>query len=95
MVLQVRFLKNTDIGFNRNEVVLVPVPDSSQLKKAVLKQQLAEIPQIKSFTFCFTSPASENNQGGSVRFDNRLDWESWPARSAVGDTSYIKLFGIK
>lgn len=94
MVLQVRFLKNTDIGFNRDEVVMVPVPDSLQLKKDLLKQQLAEIPQIKSFTFCFTSPASENNQGGSVRFDNRLDWESWPARSAVGDTSYIKLFGI-
>jgi putative ABC transport system permease protein len=95
MVLQVRFLKNTDIGFHRNAAVLVPVPDSSQLKKAVLKQQLAEMPQLESFAFCFSSPSSENNGGGSVRFNNRVDWESWPARSAVGDTSYINLFGIE
>jgi putative ABC transport system permease protein len=95
MVLQVRFLKNTDIGFNRDAVVMVPVPDSSQLKKDLLKQQLSEIPEIESFTFCFTSPASENNRGGSVKFDNRPDYESWPARSAVGDTSFVKLFGIK
>lgn len=95
MVLQVRFLKNTDIGFSRNAVVLIPIPDSSLSKKDFLRHQLEKMPQVSSFTFCFTPPASENNQGGSVKFDNRSDWESWPARSAIGDTSYIKSFGIE
>ena len=95
MVLQVRFLKNTDIGFNRDAVLMIPLPDSSTLKKDLLRQDLSEIPKVESFTFCFTSPSSQNNRGGSVKFYNRPDWESWPARSTVGDSSFVKVFGIK
>ncbi len=95
MVLQVRFLKSTDIGFNRDAVVMVPIPDSSQSKKALLSEQLKKMPQVTSFTFCYKPPSSENNFGGSVKFDNRPDWEAWPAGSPIGDTSYVKSFGLQ
>ncbi len=95
MVLQVRFLKNTDIGFNRNAVVMVPLPDTLQSKKDLIRDQLEKIPQVTAFTFCHKPPSSENNSGGSVRFDNRSDWESWPAGSPIGDSAYLKTFGIQ
>jgi putative ABC transport system permease protein len=95
MVLQVRFLKNTDIGFNRNAVVLVPLPDSSQLRRGLLRERLEKMPQVASFSFCLRAPSSENNFGGSVKFDNRPDWEPWPAGSPIGDTSYVKSFGLR
>lgn len=95
MVLQVHYLKSTDIGFNRESVVLLPLPDSSQLKKDLLQQEFEKIPQITSFTFCFKPPSSESNFGGSVKFDDRPDWEPWPAGSPVGDTSYVKSFGLQ
>jgi len=95
MVLQVRYLTHTDIGFNRDAVVLVPLPDTLQLKKDFLRHQFQEMPQVESFTFCYKPPSSENNFGGSVKFANRPDWETWPAGSPVGDTSYVKSFGLQ
>ncbi|MBC7745946.1 MAG: ABC transporter permease [Flavobacterium sp.] len=95
MVLQVRFLKHTDMGFNRNAVVLIPLPDSAELKKDFLRKKLEAMPHVQTFSFCFKSPSSENDRGGSVHFDNRPDWETWPARSAIGDTSYVKSFGLQ
>jgi putative ABC transport system permease protein len=94
MVLQVRFLTYTDIGFNRDAVVLVPLPDTSQSQKDFLRDQFQKMPRVESFTFCYKPPSSENNFGGSVKFDNRPDWEKWPAGSPVGDTSYVKSFGL-
>jgi len=95
MVLQVRFLKNTDIGFNRDAVVLVSMPDTLQSNQDELRNQLERMPQVTAFTFCHKPPSSESNFGGSVKFDSRPDWESWPAASSVGDSSYLKTFGIQ
>jgi putative ABC transport system permease protein len=95
MILQVRFMQNTDMGFDRNSVVMIPLPDSSASHRELLKEKLKEMPQASVFTFCFKSPSSDNDNGGSVEFDNRPDWETWPARSAIGDTSYVKTFELK
>jgi len=94
MVLQVRFLKHTDKGFNRDAVILVPLPTSLELKRGILSQKLQEIPNIQSFSFCHKPPSSGNYGGGSVRFENR-DWEKWPVNSRIGDTSYVNTFGLQ
>ncbi|MGH2563939.1 MAG: ABC transporter permease, partial [Ginsengibacter sp.] len=52
-------------------------------------------PGVTSYTFCHSAPSSENNRGGSVKFDNRPDWETWPGRSEVGDSSYVRTFGLR
>jgi putative ABC transport system permease protein len=75
--------------------VLIPLPEASELKKDFLSKKLKALPQVQSFSFCFKAPSSENNRGGSVHFDNRSDWETWPARSAIGDTSYVNSFGLQ
>ncbi len=95
MVLQVRYLIHTDIGYKRDALVLIPLPDTSQIKRDLLRDQLNKMPQVESFTFCYKPPSSENNFGGSVKFGNRPDWEKWPAGSPVGDTSYVKSFGLR
>ncbi|HEY5371331.1 MAG TPA: FtsX-like permease family protein [Hanamia sp.] len=83
------------MGFDRNAVVMIPLPDSSTSHRELMMEKLKEIPQASAFTFCFKSPSSDNDNGGSVKFDDRPDWESWPARSAIGDTSYVKTFELK
>ncbi len=94
MVLQVRFIKHTDRGFNRDAVILVPLPAASELKRSFFSKRLEEIPNVQSFSFCHKPPSSGNYGGGSVRFENR-DWEKWPVNSRIGDTSYVKTFGLQ
>jgi putative ABC transport system permease protein len=94
IVLQVHYLKHTDKGFNRDAVVMVSLPDTSALKSAFLSRRLESLAPVQSFSFCFKAPSSENDRGGSVKYDDR-GWEKWPARSAIGDSSYLKTFGLQ
>ena len=94
MILQVRYLKHTDLGFDRDALVMIPLSGSTELKNDHLRKKLDAIPEIQSYSFCFKAPSSENYRGGSIRFSNR-EWENWPSRSAIGDTSYVRSFGLQ
>ena len=95
MLMQVQFLKHTQIGFNSSAVVMLPLPDSSSVKKDFLKTRLNEMAQVASYSFCHSEPSSRNDWGGSIKFNNRPDWESWDGLSEVGDSSYVKTFGLR
>jgi len=94
IVLQVRFLKNTDTGFDRNFVIMVPVGDAPQQQKDLLRQRLQSIPGVQSLTFCSNGPSSNSQRGATMKFANR-NWEKWSARFAIGDTAYIRTFGLR
>lgn len=95
MLMQVQFLKHTQIGFNSSAVVMLPLPDSSSVKKDFLKTKLNEMAQVASYSFCHSEPSSQNDWGGSIKFNNRPEWEKWYELSEVADSSYVKTFGLR
>jgi putative ABC transport system permease protein len=95
MVMQVHFLKNTDQGFNRDMVAMIPLGFNSENQKEQFAQLLNSLPGVEAFSFCHRSPSSDSQRGATVLFDHRKDWETWPARFAIGDTAYCKTFGIQ
>jgi putative ABC transport system permease protein len=94
IVLQVRFLKTTDLGFSRKFVVTVPVGDVSESQKELLRERLKTIPGVRSLSYCRRSPSSDSHMGATVKFGNR-EWEKWPTRFAIGDSAYCKTFGLQ
>ncbi|HCN84132.1 MAG TPA: hypothetical protein DIT07_11020, partial [Sphingobacteriaceae bacterium] len=94
IVLQVHFLKNTDKGFNRESVLMIPFEKASDSQRELLSQRLKSMPDVQSFSFCYHSPGNDTRRGATVKFDDR-DWEPWPARFAIGDSAYCKTFGLK
>ncbi len=94
IVMQVSFLKNTDKGFDRNSVVMIPTGEITESQKVQLRNTLAAIPGIASYSFCNNHPSSDSQRGSTVRFEDR-DWEKWPVRFAVGDSGYVKTFGLQ
>lgn len=95
IILQVHYLKNTDLGFEREQVFLFPMKKEMFASKEKIKHFLAKRPDITSFSFCDNPPANDKVWGGTIQFDDRSDWEKWPARYAIADSSYIKTFNIK
>ena len=95
IVLQVRFLKSTDKGFDRNMVITIPVGASTDLQRQQLNQSLSRINGIKAFSFCHKAPSSDSQRGATVQFNNRQNWEKWPVRFAIGDSAYCRTFGLK
>lgn len=95
IVLQVNHLKQTDIGFNREQVVLFPMTNNMLKSKEKIVHFLRDRTEVQSFTFCDNPPSHEKVWGGTFQFDNRSEWEKWPAKYAIGDSTYIRTFHIK
>lgn len=95
IVLQAHYLKNTDIGFTRDMVLILPLKKEILQDKTKIEHFLQDRADVHSFTFCDNPPANDKAWGGTFQFDNRMDWETWPARYAIADSAYIETFGIQ
>jgi len=95
ITLQVRYVKNVDPGFNKESVVMVPVPDTSAGKQSWLKQRLVTDPAIRSVSFCYTAPLTgEKYMAGSVSYDARA-WEDFASRSIPADSGFLHTFQLQ
>ena len=94
IVLQVKFLRNADLGFNKDAIIMVPIPDHSPSKLSYFRNQLSKYPGIKSVSFCYKAPSAITQKGGSIRYDER-EWGKFSVYSIIGDQDYLKTFGIK
>lgn len=94
ITMQVKYLKTTDLGFNKNAVLMLPVPNNDKGKTDYLRNQLLADPAIKSVSFCYRAPSSTADKGGSIKYDSR-DWEKFVGYTQIGDADYVKTFGMQ
>lgn len=92
--LQTHYLNTADLGFNKDAVVMIPVPKQDKNDLTFLRNRLLRQTDIKDASFCFRPPASEVFKAGSVRFDRR-EWESYTALAILGDAHYLSTFGLQ
>ncbi|WP_221393966.1 ABC transporter permease [Dyadobacter sp. NIV53] len=94
LILQLKYFRSADIGFDENAVITIPNPkiDSSQKANESLRNNLLQYPDVKSVSFQFEAPMSTMGYGGSVRFDNHVEWEKFMIRDRFGDENYIDTY---
>ena len=95
IVLQVHFLKNTDVGFDRKAVITIPVGKLSDSQREQLSNSLKGIPAVQSFSICYRPPSVDTRQSATVQYNNKVKWEAWPALFAIADSAYCQTFGLK
>ncbi len=94
ITMQVNYLKTASLGFNKNAVLMVPIPNNDKNKTDFLRNQLLTNPAITNVSFCYRAPASTSDNGGSIKYGDR-DWEKFVGRTILGDAAYIKTFGLR
>ncbi len=94
IVLQVKYLRNVDLGFNKDAVVMVPIPYHNATRLSFFRSELSNTAGVKSLTFCYKPPSATTQKGGSIKFDGH-EWEKYTVSSIIGDYNYIKTFGLK
>ena len=94
ILLQNNYLKTANLGFSKEAVVMVPIPNAVKSNLDYLRNQLLTKKGIKDASFCFRPPASEIYKAGSIRIDNR-DWESYTALNILGDSRFLSTFGLQ
>ena len=93
ILYQLDYFKQTDMGFNQEAIVMIPL-GSKDAKTKTLKDQFLQIPNVINVTQCFAAPASNNRWGTSLRFDNRSDDENFSASFKGADEDFISTFDI-
>lgn len=93
MMAQVHFLRFTDVGFDRESVLMLRLP--GEVKTDQWRTFLSARPEVSSYSFCYRSPADHDQRGGTLLYNNRPGWESWSAKSTFADSAYLETFGIR
>ncbi|MEO5594913.1 MAG: ABC transporter permease [Chitinophagaceae bacterium] len=95
---QMRFSKTFDIGFQKDGIVMLPVPanDSSALANMnLLKNKLTGIAGISNVSLCMQAPASGSNNSTDFVYDNRPKAELWEINTKPADDKYLQTFNLK
>jgi predicted permease len=94
VIYQVRYARTTDLGFNREAIVMIPVGSQDE-KTNTLKGELERIPGVEEVSLCWSAPSSMSRWGTSVKFGNSTEDENFSASCKIADPNYISLFDIK
>jgi putative ABC transport system permease protein len=94
VVYQMKYFKDSDVGFNQEAIVMIPVGSNDE-KMKTLKEILAKIPHIENVTTCFASPSSDSQWTTSLGFDNRSEQEAFAVSFRGADENYLSTFGIR
>ena len=95
-VSQMKFVRNADLGFNKDAVLVLPSNSSSEnlARRNPLKEQLLQNPNVISVSFASDEASSENNWASNFAFDNKED-APFPVFSKYADEDYVQTFGLQ
>ncbi|UII81684.1 ABC transporter permease [Flagellimonas sp. CMM7] len=93
---QIDYAVNTDLGFDKESIVMVEIPESlGRIKLNSLKERFSQIPGVQNVSACLGSPgAADNNWGTGIRYHNRPEDEEFSIEVKAGDVNYLNTFNI-
>lgn len=92
---QVRYIQNTDVGFAKDNVVVVNLPNPQRASRETFKNELLQYPEIKSISASHRPPSALIMNGGSFKFGDKAEWTDFPIRERLADADYIKTYGLQ
>ena len=92
---QMRFSTQSDLGFKKEAMIMVPVPVKDLAKMSTLRSRISQLPGVESSTFCFEAPAANSNNSTSIRYGARSEDEQFGINMKTADDQYLKTFGLQ
>ena len=93
IALQMKYAKQSDMGFNKDAVVMIPIPSPEKAKN--VKNELKRIAGVENVSLCYTSPSSRIYWQTTPRYDNRSEEEVFRISMRPADDDYLKTFGLE
>ncbi|GAB3916329.1 ABC transporter permease [Larkinella terrae] len=92
---QMDYFRNADLGFRKEAIVMVPIPEKNPGQLESLRAKLTGLPGIGSMSFGISSPSARGNWWTGFRYENREKYEDYSVVMRPADTSYVRTFGLK
>lgn len=96
IALQINYIRNTDLGFKKDNIMLLPIPEQNNVTLNSLKERLRAIAQVEEVSFSNAPPASFNNSFNSSFYffgQNTIEGSQIYARNA--DSDYLKTYNLQ
>jgi ABC-type antimicrobial peptide transport system permease subunit len=94
MQKQIHYFFNADLGFDKDAILIAPLPDAASSKLEVLKSNLLKYPEIKKISFESTSPMADWNVTNSINYPT-LDKDLYMGNLKTIDENYLELYNLK
>lgn len=91
---QMHYSQNADMGFTKDAIVLLPVPDTTKVKMNSMRDRLSSLAGVERVSYSFAPPASQSNNSSGAFYNNNPEAEHWSANQKNGDENYINTFGL-
>ncbi|HMH34406.1 MAG TPA: ABC transporter permease [Puia sp.] len=97
VVSQMNFFQNASVGFDKDAIVMVPLPnDSARVPKGdALKIQLLQLAGIKNVSISSFSPMDKASWDGDFKFDNAAKKSDFNPDFKWADADYFKTYNIQ
>ena len=92
---QMQYFKNKPIGFNKDAVVEISMPDADSIKRESFRNLLAQEKGIETFSFCLGAPISENGFGTSLQAPEIASGMEHNVKIIPCDGKYLETYGMK
>ncbi len=91
---QIQFTKNRDLGFNKDNVLYVPLTQTLKNNYPSLKQSILNTAGVSSVAVGSFSPMSMYNNGGGWEWDGKSDKQDVLVTNVSADANYLNAFSI-
>jgi putative ABC transport system permease protein len=91
---QLRYSQQADMGFHKDAMVILPIPDNQKSKTNALTAQLSEISGVENITFFGSPPATDAIGTTPIHYDSRPEAEKFNIALKAADDQYIPAFKI-
>ena len=92
---QMNYFRSADLGYSRDAVLAVLIPEKNPGQLESLKAKLTGLPGIQSMSFGMTTPSSTSNWTTGFRFENDDKEPDYGVLMRPADTAYVKTYGLK
>jgi putative ABC transport system permease protein len=92
---QMRFFRTMDIGFNKEQILNLRIPERKAGQVETLAAKLESIPGITSMSFSAFTPMSRSNWQTVFQFENQEKFLDFNIVMRPADTAYVRTYGLK
>jgi len=92
---QMRYAKTSDLGFNKDAVVMIPIgADTTGTTINTFKALSSHLAGVQNVTSCYAAPSAGQNWNTSFRFEHDAEDEVFSLGIRAGDADYVPTFGL-
>ena len=94
VMMQMQYLQQRDLGFNKEAIVIVPLPMNERIKLESLRAQLTNAPGIEDFCFGYSGATSGNRWTSNFRYHDGKDMQKYNTDIKTADNHFIPTYDL-